>query len=295
MQETLTGGKEETAAGDYLAVAGAQKNRERRLPVGAGRKKRGEKLTGSPLAVRAHEREESGAGSSPAGRARQTFARKQRGRGRTFCCLLDVSEKRKKEASLPVFIFGNQAGLDMLETNLVALQDITLDKMFDDACRKALFPEFDAGRKALFPEFGKIMQQGVEFQSSKTRKKMVVGFVTFENTQQGKTCGNKTLKTAEFIPRSFDKNVMPKMVTNISEYSNDVEDGDSLKDSSTLGSLVSKGRSAREVVIPLAHISYTYKTMPVKPIPMVDTATNVMDTTTNVHFLYRENQQLDFI
>ena len=50
--------------------------------------------------------------------------------------------------SLTVFIFANQAGLDMLETTLVALQDITLDKMFDDD-----------GRKALFPEFAKIMQQ----------------------------------------------------------------------------------------------------------------------------------------
>ncbi|PWA99811.1 homeobox-leucine zipper family protein / lipid-binding START domain-containing protein [Artemisia annua] len=51
--------------------------------------------------------------------------------------------------SLPVFIFANQAGLDMLETTLVSLQDITLDKMFDDD-----------GRKALVPEFAKIMQQG---------------------------------------------------------------------------------------------------------------------------------------
>ncbi|KAJ9555611.1 hypothetical protein OSB04_010225 [Centaurea solstitialis] len=51
--------------------------------------------------------------------------------------------------SLPVFLFANQAGLDMLETTLVALQDITLDKMFDDS-----------GRKALVPEFAKIMQQG---------------------------------------------------------------------------------------------------------------------------------------
>ncbi|KAJ9540546.1 hypothetical protein OSB04_027052 [Centaurea solstitialis] len=54
--------------------------------------------------------------------------------------------------SLPVFIFANQAGLDMLETTLVALQDITLDKMFDEA-----------GRKALFPEFAKIMQQGFAY------------------------------------------------------------------------------------------------------------------------------------
>ncbi|KAL3530567.1 hypothetical protein ACH5RR_009889 [Cinchona calisaya] len=50
---------------------------------------------------------------------------------------------------LPVFIFANQAGLDMLETTLVALQDVTLDKIFDDT-----------GRKALFAEFAKIMEQG---------------------------------------------------------------------------------------------------------------------------------------
>ncbi|KAH7839022.1 hypothetical protein Vadar_033878 [Vaccinium darrowii] len=51
--------------------------------------------------------------------------------------------------SLPVFIFANQAGLDMLETTLVALQDITLDKIFDES-----------GRKALYSDFANIMQQG---------------------------------------------------------------------------------------------------------------------------------------
>ena len=50
--------------------------------------------------------------------------------------------------SLPVFIFANQAGLDMLETTLVALQDITLDKIFDEA-----------GRKALCTDFAKLMEQ----------------------------------------------------------------------------------------------------------------------------------------
>ncbi|KAM7522349.1 hypothetical protein LguiA_012251 [Lonicera macranthoides] len=54
--------------------------------------------------------------------------------------------------NLPVFIFANQAGLDMLETTLVALQDITLDKIFDDP-----------GRKALCSEFSKIMQQGYAY------------------------------------------------------------------------------------------------------------------------------------
>ncbi|CAN7012692.1 unnamed protein product, partial [Brassica oleracea var. botrytis] len=32
----------------------------------------------------------------------------------------------------PVFMFANQAGLDMLETTLVALQDIALEKIFDE-------------------------------------------------------------------------------------------------------------------------------------------------------------------
>ncbi|XP_010535179.1 PREDICTED: homeobox-leucine zipper protein ATHB-15-like [Tarenaya hassleriana] len=51
--------------------------------------------------------------------------------------------------ALPVFTFANQAGLDMLETTLVALQDISLEKIFDEN-----------GRKALCSEFPQIMQQG---------------------------------------------------------------------------------------------------------------------------------------
>lgn len=50
--------------------------------------------------------------------------------------------------ALPTFTFANQAGLDMLETTLVALQDITLEKIFDDN-----------GRKILCSEFPQIMQQ----------------------------------------------------------------------------------------------------------------------------------------
>ena len=48
----------------------------------------------------------------------------------------------------PVFTFANQAGLDMLENTLVALQDIMVDKILDEA-----------GRKILWSEFSKIMQQ----------------------------------------------------------------------------------------------------------------------------------------
>ncbi|PWA81767.1 START domain, Homeodomain-like, MEKHLA, START-like domain protein [Artemisia annua] len=57
-----------------------------------------------------------------------------------MCCSLKA---------LPVFTFANQAGLDMLETTLVALQDISLEKVLDEH-----------GRKGLFTEFAQIMQQG---------------------------------------------------------------------------------------------------------------------------------------
>ncbi|KAI3803387.1 hypothetical protein L1987_31538 [Smallanthus sonchifolius] len=51
--------------------------------------------------------------------------------------------------AMPVFTFANQAGLDMLETTLVALQDISLEKILDEN-----------GRKGLCSEFPQIIQQG---------------------------------------------------------------------------------------------------------------------------------------
>ncbi|CAJ1962970.1 unnamed protein product [Sphenostylis stenocarpa] len=62
-----------------------------------------------------------------------------------MCCSV------KTNAS-PVFTFANQAGLDMLETTLVALQDIMLDKVLDES-----------GRKILCSEFSKIMHQGFTY------------------------------------------------------------------------------------------------------------------------------------
>lgn len=52
------------------------------------------------------------------------------------------------QALPPVFTFANQAGLDMLETTLVALQDITLEKIFDNN-----------GKKTFCSDFPQIMQQ----------------------------------------------------------------------------------------------------------------------------------------
>ncbi|PKA45763.1 Homeobox-leucine zipper protein HOX32 [Apostasia shenzhenica] len=60
-----------------------------------------------------------------------------------LCCSLKAS---------PLFTFANQAGLDMLETTLVALQDIALEKILDDP-----------GRKVFCSEFPKLMQQGFAY------------------------------------------------------------------------------------------------------------------------------------
>ncbi|KAE8687630.1 Homeobox-leucine zipper protein HOX32 [Hibiscus syriacus] len=57
-----------------------------------------------------------------------------------LCCSLKAQ---------PFFIFANQAGLDMLETTLLALQDISLEKTFDED-----------GRRALFAELPQVIQQG---------------------------------------------------------------------------------------------------------------------------------------
>ncbi|CAK9168661.1 unnamed protein product, partial [Ilex paraguariensis] len=39
---------------------------------------------------------------------------------------------------VPVCLYANKAGLDMLETTLAALQDITLDKIFRESGQEAL-------------------------------------------------------------------------------------------------------------------------------------------------------------
>ncbi|CAL9066792.1 unnamed protein product [Musa banksii] len=73
-----------------------------------------------------------------------------------MCCSLKariqhISDRNGVFAS-PVFTFSNQAGLDMLETTLITLQDLTLEKILDDN-----------GRKLLCSEFPKIMQQGFSY------------------------------------------------------------------------------------------------------------------------------------
>ncbi|GER48913.1 homeobox-leucine zipper protein HOX32 [Striga asiatica] len=62
-----------------------------------------------------------------------------------MCCSVKMN-------SSAVFTFANQSGLDMMETTLVALQDIMLEKILDES-----------GRKILLSEFSNIMQQGFAY------------------------------------------------------------------------------------------------------------------------------------
>ncbi|KAL3849441.1 hypothetical protein ACJIZ3_011323 [Penstemon smallii] len=104
-------------------------------------------------------------------------------------------------------------------------------------------------------------EQRILYKSAKKKKGMTVGFVTFESDEQvkiavkeldGKSIGNnRTLKLSGVNPRSFEKN-------NKVEKPSTKSDGEADEDDSSgpNGSVV-KGRSARDVVTPLGHMSYS--------------------------------------
>ncbi|KAJ4891196.1 Zinc finger CCCH domain-containing protein 24 [Raphanus sativus] len=84
-----------------------------------------------------------------------------------------------------------------------------------------------------------LREQGVEYKFAKKRRGMMVGFLTFENAEQlkngveileGKNVNNKSLKIADVLPRTFDKNGAKNPAAKL--------------------------KSAREAVTPLADLSY---------------------------------------
>lgn len=89
-----------------------------------------------------------------------------------LCCSLEA---------LPVFNFANQAGLDMLETSLVALQDLTLYKIFDES-----------GRKTLCSEFVKLMEQGYAYLPAGVCLSSMGRHVSFEQAVAWKVLGEET-------------------------------------------------------------------------------------------------------
>ncbi|KAK3012402.1 hypothetical protein RJ639_012051 [Escallonia herrerae] len=123
---------------------------------------------------------------------------------------------------------------------------------------------------------------GILYKSAKKKRGMIVGFMSFETAEQvksaveeldGKSMGNKTLKVADVIPISIQRNnglttptsqstehTLESASTDnnieASETSNGIRDGDSIDEGVTPGSSALRGRSSRDVVTPLAHMSY---------------------------------------
>ncbi|KAF7805579.1 zinc finger CCCH domain-containing protein 24 [Senna tora] len=100
-------------------------------------------------------------------------------------------------------------------------------------------------------------ENGVPFKSAKKKIGMPVGFVTFEDQEQlknsskeldGKTTGNGRIEieVADVIPRSFEKE----------KNSNVAVDGETNGGNVAVDGSMSKTRSLRDVVTPLAHMAY---------------------------------------
>ncbi|CAM8961531.1 unnamed protein product [Rhodiola kirilowii] len=106
-------------------------------------------------------------------------------------------------------------------------------------------------------------QQEVQFKYAKKKKGMMVAFLSFEDAEQmasalkvldGKAVGNKTLKVANVLPRTFEKKPSAQKNSVSSEGS---MEGDDENDSSTPDESNTKARSARDAVTPLAHLTYS--------------------------------------
>ncbi|XP_057954973.1 zinc finger CCCH domain-containing protein 24 [Malania oleifera] len=124
-------------------------------------------------------------------------------------------------------------------------------------------------------------EQGILFKLAKKKEGMTAGFVSFDNAEQvksateeldGRSVGNKSLKFVDVIPRSFETKVKLAMTSQSTQQvaeptlasdksgvcitSNELQDGDTVDDGLTPDGLVSKAKSARDVVTPLAHMPY---------------------------------------
>ncbi|XP_065866944.1 zinc finger CCCH domain-containing protein 24 [Euphorbia lathyris] len=105
-----------------------------------------------------------------------------------------------------------------------------------------------------------LSEQDVQFKLAKKKRGMTVGFVTFESSDQlksaseeleGKSVGNKKIKVADVIPRSYDNNIKSAMALPQKTGSSfDRTEGGDANDEN------SKAKCARDVVTPLAHMLY---------------------------------------
>ncbi|XP_047315236.1 zinc finger CCCH domain-containing protein 24 [Impatiens glandulifera] len=117
-----------------------------------------------------------------------------------------------------------------------------------------------------------LSDQGIAYKSAKKKKNMAVGFVNFDDVDQvkqamkeleGKCAGNKTLKIADVVPRTFEKKARPTMSvqsssdhTEMIDSSNGCQNGDNVEETTVGDGSDVKARSARDSVTPLGHMQY---------------------------------------
>ncbi|KAG9445578.1 hypothetical protein H6P81_011706 [Aristolochia fimbriata] len=114
--------------------------------------------------------------------------------------------------------------------------------------------------------------KGILYKTSKKKKGMTVGFVSFETTEHatkateeldGISMGNKKIKVANVLPRSFQKKASSTNVANdqvgilISERNSSAEDHVVDEENHVGNESSMRTRSAREVVTPLADMPYS--------------------------------------
>ncbi|BFG34407.1 hypothetical protein CerSpe_206810 [Prunus speciosa] len=116
-----------------------------------------------------------------------------------------------------------------------------------------------------------LSEKAIQFKSAKKKKGMTLGFVSFQSVEQlqtavkeldGISIGNKNIKVADVIPRSFEKKTKSAMaLPQNPQKTTEVElDGENVEDSVVANGAEdgngTSGRSARKVVTPLAHMPY---------------------------------------
>ncbi|KAK1309351.1 Zinc finger CCCH domain-containing protein 24 [Acorus calamus] len=113
-------------------------------------------------------------------------------------------------------------------------------------------------------------KEGIVYKSSKKKKGMTVGFISFDTLEQlkngtnelkGKLVGSKQIKIADVIVRSHDKKQKERGGKQFGEDPDSScdplnNDYDLEKDGSVVDGLALKRQSARNAVTPLAHMSY---------------------------------------
>ncbi|CAK7327415.1 unnamed protein product [Dovyalis caffra] len=202
-----------------------------------------------------------------------------------------TSERAKKAIKLETTNNNDDKEEEEEEAEEIAMTDIAADDgdggCLDTGLSKCLVNlprkwHSDNLRKFLSDQGVVSVFQGILFKSAKKKKGMSVGFVSFEDTEQlktaieeleGRSIGNKNIKVADVIPRSFEQKIKSAMAVpqeapqtmepaldgenaGISRSSDSIGYGDENNDNSTQDGSNSRAKCARDVVTPLAHMPY---------------------------------------